>query len=269
VWTAPNVEGAYSVSVVADDGKTSDVRVVTINVGTVPRMYVNGFAHYSESWSMLGTGCQVLLLSDPLATGVVASVGGRQLSPRSLPEPGVLLFGNDTLPTPGTKQDFSLTCNLGSCAATCTVPGGFAFAPAVVESLPVRTTLVLSWTQSTSANWYQVWASYTWSDTTYWSKDTVFTVTSTSAAIPGTWFVGDGWVYVDVYAGNGPSPAPSSGATGNVTGDAKGFWVGLNSIEAGVTIGSGKRMSEGKSHAKPRISLSRWFEFYSRPAQTR
>ena len=266
VWTAPNVEGAYSVSVVADDGKASDVKVATIGVGTVPKMYVNGFAHYSESWPMLATGSRVQLLSDPLATGVTVSVGGRQLRPWPTPEPGILTFSNETLPTPGTQQDFSLTCNLGSCAATCTVPGGFAYSPAPVETLPVRTTLVLSWTQSSSANWYQVWASYTWYDTTYWSKDTVFTVTSTSAAIPGTWFTGDGWVYVDVYAGNGPSPAAASGSAGNVTGSAKGFWVGLNSIEADVTIGAGRKAAGGRTRSRPRVSPSRWFDLYTSAA---
>jgi len=263
VWTAPDVEGAYSVSVLADDGKASDASITTINVGTVPKMFVSGFAHYTESWSMLQTGSFVLLHSDPLATGVSVTVAGRQLLPWPTPQPGILAYGDDSLPTPGTQQDFGLTCNLGACAATCTVPGGFAYAPAPVETLPVRTTLVLSWTQSSSANWYQVWASYTWYDTAdFYSKDTVFTVTSTNAAIPGTWFVADGWVYVDVYAGNGPSPVPSSGAAGNVTGSAKGYWVGLNSIEADVAIGSGKRTARRGTDDRPRIALSRWFEMY-------
>jgi len=264
LWTAPDVEGAYSISVVADDGKASDARVATVNVGTVPKMHISGFAHYSETWPMLQTGSFVVLLSDPLATGVSVTVAGRQLLPSWTPEPGVLLFGNDTLPTPGTQQGLSLTCDLGSCAATCTIPGGFAYAPTPVETLPVRTTLVLSWTQSSSANWYQVWAPYSWYDTTYHSKDTVIIVTSTNTAIPGTWFGNDGWVYVDVFAGNGPSPDPSAGAAGNVTGSAKGNWVGLNSIEAEVIIGSGTGAAERRICTKPQIQLSRWFELYGR-----
>jgi hypothetical protein len=227
-------------------------------------MHVSGFAHYTESWSTLQQGSYLELISDPLATDVAVSVSGRQMQPWPIPVPGILAFNDSVLPTPGTPQDLSLQCNLGSGAATCTIPGGFAYAPAVVESLPVRTTLVLSWTPASGANWYEVYASYVWYDTTYWGKDTVFTVTATNAAIPGTWFVGDGWVDVDVYAGNGPSPAPSSGSVGNVTGDVKGFWVGLNSISDAVTIGSGRRAAKCRTYPRPQMSPSRWFELYTR-----
>lgn len=262
-WTAPSVEGAYSVSVTADDGRSADADITTITVGRVPKMQISGYAHYSESWAMLQRGSFLMVLSDPQATGVTVSVNGRQLQTRTMPGPTMLILGDTVLPVPGTQQDMSLQCNLGTCAATCTIPGGFAYAPAVVESLPVRTTLVLSWTQSGGANWYEVYASYIWYDTTYWSKDTVFTVTSTSAAIPGTWFVGDGRVYVDVYAGNGPSPLASSGAAGNVTGDAKGFWLGLNSISAEVMIGEGRKATMSRPFPRPQLTPSRWFELYA------
>jgi hypothetical protein len=177
--------------------------------------------------------------------------------------PGVLNLGffDYAIPAPGTSQDLSLTCGLGSCAATCTIPGDFAFASTQVETLPVGTALNLSWTASSNAQWYQVWANYSWYDTADSSKDTVFTVTSTNAAIPDTWFVHDGWVDVIVYAGNGPSPA---GANGNVTGDAKGYWVGLSSTEAVVTIGSPMAAAACKPDARQWMTPERWLERYDR-----
>jgi hypothetical protein len=247
---------------------------VLVACKTTDQMHVSGFTSYTQSGSSGGSlnGSFVQLLSDPRATGVSCTVAGdttggtsagvRELLP--IPTPGVLSLGffNSATPAPGTQQDLSLTCNLGSCAATCAIPGQFAFAPAPAETLPVGTSLNLSWTESSNAQWYQVWAQCSWYDTTHSSKDTVFTVTSTSAAIPDTWFVRDAWVFVDVCAGNGPSPA-SSAANGNVTGDARGLWVGLNTIEAQFSVGSLTVAAACRPDDRQWMTPERWLERYN------
>ena len=55
----------------------------------------------------------------------------------------------------------------------------------------------------------------------------------------GNWFANDGYSWLFVYAGNGPSPDPSLGSSGNVTGDGSGYWIGLNSQNKDITVGSG------------------------------
>lgn len=239
VWTAPQTEGIYSVSVVASDGHASDARNAPVKVGKVPRLLVAGYAHYTESWTFLLAGCFVQLFSDPLATTVTASVNGRQLPPYTTPGPYPRMFWDTLLPIPGTTQTLDVQSNMGHCAATCTIPGGFAYVTPTRDTLPVRTTLVTSWTTASNAHWYQVYVYYSGYDTTWWSKETLFVVTATNAAVPGSWFNRDGYAYLCVFAGNGPSPDPAAGAPGNVSGDGKGRWVGLNSIEKDLTVGTG------------------------------
>jgi hypothetical protein len=262
VWTAPSVEGIYAVSVVAGDGHSSDAKNVAISVGKVPRFQVSGYAHYTETWwPGLPVGHLVQLMSDPLVATATVTVGGQQVPPYPQPTIHARTFSDTVRPTPGTAQALSIQSNLGNCTATCSVPGGFAFLTPTSESLPVGTTLVMSWTASSSAGWYQVYINYTWYDTMYVAKDTVFIVTAASAAVPGTWFTKDGWAFVYVYAGNGPSPAAGANAPGNVSGDAKGYWIGLNSVEKDIIVGSGDH-GQFMARPDPNAPIRRLMESY-------
>jgi len=240
-WTAPAADGVYGVSVIASDDHATDVENSKVTVGKPRRYMVAGYTIYTEAWAFMETGSLVELLSEPLVATATVSVGGRTLRSYGTPGTNTRTFADTLMPTPGTAQALTIETNLGNCTATCTVPGGFAYTSPTNETLPVGSTLVMAWTAAAMASWYQVHLSYTVLDSGIRTKETLFVVASTSAAIPGTWFDGDGWAYLFVMAGNGPSPDPSASAPGNVQGDAKGYWVGINSIYKVIIVGNGDR----------------------------
>jgi len=264
VWTAPGTEGVYAVCVVASDGNAADASNIVIAVGSVPKYMVSGYAHYTETWwGGLITGHYISLVSDPLIASATVTAGGHQLAPYPNPNLHARSFYDTIRPTPGTEQTMSVQSELGNCAAACSIPGGFAFVTPTNDSIDVGTTLVMSWTTASNAGWYQVYVEYWMYDTMFMEKDTVFVVSTTNAAVPGTWFTTNGTAYVYVYAGNGPSPAQGSSAPGNVTGDAKGYWVGLNSVEKDITVGTGFRQTGVRLIRDRQAPLRRLMESYT------
>lgn len=218
--------------------------ILTVISCKVQRLHVAGFAHYSEDLWWFERGVQVELFSVPLVTTATVLVNERQVPPYyDVPSSGVRVFWDSLLLTPGTAQVLNVQTDAGNCTAVCTIPGGFAYTMPVRDTLPVGSSLVMSWTPAKYAQWYQVYISYFGFDTSSFYKETLFVVTTTNAAVPGLWFNGDGEAWVDVFAGNGPSPDPEAKSTGNVVGDGNGYWVGLNSIEKLLIIGEGARVS--------------------------
>ncbi len=210
----------------------------------VQRLHVAGFAHYSDDLWWLERGAYVELFSVPLVTTATVLVNGHQALPYyATPGSGVRVFWDSLLPTPGTAQVLNVQTDAGNCTAVCTIPGGFVYTMPVRDTLPVGASLVISWTPAKYAQWYQVYISFLGFDTSFFYKETLFVVTTTNAAVPGFWFSGDGDAWIDVFAGNGPSPDPAAKSTGNVLGDGNGYWVGLYSIEKRLVIGEGARVS--------------------------
>jgi hypothetical protein len=237
---------------------------MTIVVGRVPKFMVSGYAHYTETWwGGLNTGNYVSLVSDPLIATATVSAGGHQLLPYPHPSLHARDFYDTLRPTPGTEHALSVQSDLGNCVATCSIPGGFAFLTPTNDTIGVGTTLVMSWTAASNASWYEVYVEYLWDDTLFTEEDTVFFVSAASAAIPGSWFTMNGWAYVFVYAGNGPSPAVGVNAPGNVTGDAKGYWVGLNSVEKDITVGTGFKSARVQHLRDREAPLRRLMESYT------
>lgn len=239
IWTAPHTEGAYAVVVTASDGRNSDAASVEIAVGQVPRYLVWGFSHYAEDWVALRQGSYVELVSDPVVRTASVSVEGRALREERTPSLPLRVFADTILPTPGTQQGLEVRTDLGNCAATSMVPGGFGLTAPTGDTIPVGTTLILSWTTASRADWYCVYLWYLWIDTTFHIRETTFVVAETNAAIAGSWLDKSGWLDVSVIAANGPSPDPAASAPGNIVGDAKGYWLGLNGLAKALTVGDG------------------------------
>jgi hypothetical protein len=212
--------------------------LMVVGCGKKVNMYVSGSIQRGQSSDLHYWGYRSgSILSDPVIEQMTVFINDDSMNV-DLPTDfnyWASFYDPDTIPpTVGTEYKFDIKTNVGNATATCTLPGDYDFTtPQDNDSVPANTALIITWNAAAGSDWYAVNVQF--HDTLYIWKDTTVNTDSTSWTVPAAWLKKDGWLWIYIYAGNGPKIEP--GASGNVNG-AKGFCIATNVRYHFVTVGT-------------------------------
>lgn len=160
-------------------------------------------------------------MSDPILDTATAKINDVVVKTRCYDD-GTGWFQDTLNPTPEAEYKLLLDTDVGDANATCKLPGDFRIT--TPDSIGKNAELVVTWKKAKDAQWYMVDLEF---DSLPYGiyYDTVKVVTDTFYKIPANKISKEGYVYVWIAAGNGPKY--EAGAKGNMKGDGKGFWIGV------------------------------------------
>jgi len=211
--------------------------------------------YYGDSLLYTYGGSYGNFSSDPILDTATVKVNDKVLESETYMD-GTGLFQDTIMPKPESTYKLILDTDVGDANATCKLPGDFRIT--TPDSIGKNVELKVTWKKSKEANWYMVeidcdsipgWDTY---------KDTAKVVTDTFFTIPANWITKNGYVYVWVSAGNGPKI--EAGSKGNMKGDGKGFWIGMQDRYDMIRVDTPYDKENKISHREPKQVLKNYLE---------
>jgi hypothetical protein len=214
------------------------VLVCLLGCGKKANLYIyGGPERYEYEDGDVYGGTYGYLLCDPILDTMSVKLNGKTIEVETDFGDDIEYWFEDTItPSPNNEYKLEVETNVGDANATCRVPGAFSIT-SPGDSISTGS-LTVSWSEATEADWYHVCLYLWWYDTTYHYKDTSLYTTEKSVTI-SNWLDHNGYLDIDVYAGDGPKI--EAGSKGNISG-AKGFWIGTNGRNKDVVVGSPAKM---------------------------
>ncbi len=192
--------------------------------------------------------------SDPILDTATAKINDVVIQTRSYMD-GSGYFTDTIKPIAETEYKLILDTDVGDANATCKLPGDFMVkAP---DSVGKNAEVKIAWGKSKEANWYLVEIECesipygTYYDTTKVVTDTFYTIAANTISKAG-------YVYVYIAAGNGPKF--EAGSKGNMKGDGKGFWMGMQERIDYIRVDTPYDKENKISHRDPKQVLRNYLE---------